>query len=240
MFDRDTLIVSYDPARGEPRGSRQRGVAPATLGLGHCVDCNMCVQACPTGIDIRKGLQYECISCAACVDACEPVMERMGYPAGLIRYTTQNALEGKPSHVNRPRIRIYGLLLIMLFAGFVYSLANRSPLQLDVIRDRNQLYRETAAGRIENVYELKVLNKSNRDRRLVVRVDGLPGVQVAATPEIAAMGPGEQTTIVARVSVNRGAAAAGGHDIVLSAVATDDGSFRAARKARFMMPMPGN
>jgi cytochrome c oxidase accessory protein FixG len=240
MFDRDTLIVSYDPGRGEPRGSRQRGVAHGSLGLGDCVDCNMCVQACPTGIDIRKGLQYECISCAACIDACEPVMKRMGYPPGLIRYTTQNALEGEQSHVNRPRTRIYGLLLLLLFGGFVYSLANRSPLQLDVIRDRNQLYRETATGDIENVYELKILNKSDRERQLVVHVDGLPGIRVTTTPAVAELAAGEQATIVARVSVRRDAATAGGHDVVFTAVATDDGSFRAERKARLMMPAPRN
>jgi cytochrome c oxidase accessory protein FixG len=238
MFDRDTLIVSYDPGRGEPRGSRQRSAAPGSLGLGDCVDCNMCVQACPTGIDIRKGLQYECITCAACIDACEPVMERMGYPAGLIRYTTQNALEGKASTVNRPRTRIYGLLLLLLFGGFVWSLSHRPPLQLDVLRDRNQLFRETMTGEIENVYEIKILNKSERARRLLVRVEGLPGVRVATTPEFADLAAGEQATVVARVALARDAASAGGHDIVFSAVAADDGTFRIERKARFMMPAP--
>ena len=111
MFDRDTLIVSYDPARGEPRGGRKRGASSASLKLGDCVDCNMCVQACPTGIDIRKGLQYECITCASCIDACDAVMDRFGYPRGLIRYTTQNALQGKGQHVLRPRIIVYGMLL---------------------------------------------------------------------------------------------------------------------------------
>ncbi|MCK6370540.1 MAG: cytochrome c oxidase accessory protein CcoG, partial [Gammaproteobacteria bacterium] len=238
MFDSNTLIVSYDPGRGEPRGSRQRGQDPASLGLGDCVDCNMCVQACPTGIDIRKGLQYECISCAACIDACKPVMARMGYPDGLIRYTTQNALEGKPTHINRPRARIYGLLLITLFSGFVYALANRSPLQIDVIRDRNQLYRETAGGQIENVYEVKLLNKTERPRRLVLHADGLPDVRITTMPPVVELPAGEQTTVVARVSVERSGAAAGGSDIVLSAVATDDGTFRAARKTRFMAPAP--
>ncbi len=238
MFDNNTLIVSYDPARGEPRGSRQRGLAPTSLGLGDCVDCNMCVQACPTGIDIRDGLQYEGITCAACIDACKPVMARMGYPSGLIRYTTQNALEGKPTHINRPRTRIYGLLLVVMFGGFVYALINRSPLQMDVIRDRNQLFRETPAGDIENVYEVKLLNKSDQARQLVVRVDGLPGVRITTMPAIAGLSAGEQATIVARVSVNADEAPPGGHDIVLSAVATDDGMFRAERKTRFMAPVP--
>jgi cytochrome c oxidase accessory protein FixG len=239
MFDKDTLIVSYDPGRGEPRGSRQRGVASASAGLGDCVDCDMCVQACPTGIDIRKGLQYECITCASCIDACEPVMARMGYPSGLIRYTTQNALEGKPSHINRPRTRIYGLLLAALFGGFVYSLANRAPLQLDVIRDRNQLFRETAAGAIENVYTLKLLNKSDRTRRLIVRADGLPGIEVTTTPPVAELRPGEQLSVITSVSVSADATTAGGHDIVFSIVGTDDATFRAERKARFITPTPG-
>lgn len=239
MFDRDTLIVSYDPRRGEPRGSRQRGVEPASVGLGDCVDCNMCVQACPTGIDIRKGLQYECITCAACIDACEPVMARMGYPSGLIRYTTQNALEGKPIQVARPRVRIYGLLLAASFAGFVWSLAHRAPLQLDVIRDRNQLYRETRAGEIENVYTLKILNKTEHARRLVIHAEGLPRLQVETTPAIAEIGAGEQATVVARASIARDATSAGGHDIVFRAVADDDAMFRAERKARFMTPAPG-
>jgi cytochrome c oxidase accessory protein FixG len=238
MFDSNTLIVSYDPARGEPRGSRQRGTASASLGLGDCVDCNMCVQACPTGIDIRKGLQYECITCAACIDACKPVMERMGYPTGLIRYTTQNALEGKPGSINRPRTRIYGLLLAAMLGGFIYSLANRAPLQLNVIRDRNQLYRETPAGGIENVYELKVLNKTAQPREIIFHVDGLPGVRVTTTPGVTRLDAGEQATVVARVAVDRDAAAAGGHDIIFSAVATDEGTFRAERETRFMMPSP--
>ena len=104
MFDRDTLIVSYDPARGEPRGSRKRSADPAELGLGDCIDCDLCVQVCPTGIDIREGLQYECIGCALCIDACDSVMHKMGYEPGLIRYTSENALEGKKTHWARPRV----------------------------------------------------------------------------------------------------------------------------------------
>lgn len=238
MFDRDTLIVSYDPARGEPRGSRQRGVDPASAGLGDCVDCNMCVQACPTGIDIRKGLQYECITCAACIDACEPVMKRMGYPPGLIRYTTQNALEGKPSHVLRTRTVVYGSLLLLLFSAFAWSLAHRKPLQLDVIRDRNQLYRETVSGRIENVYTLKLLNKSNLEREVAVQVTGLPGIGVETTPASPRLGVGEQLTVVARVSVAPDVTTPGGHDIVFTVVASGDEAVQAVRKARFMTPAP--
>jgi cytochrome c oxidase accessory protein FixG len=236
MFDRDTLIVSYDARRGEPRGSRQRGDATGRAGLGDCIDCNMCVQACPTGIDIRKGLQYECISCAACIDACEPVMARMGYPRGLIRYTTQSALEGSPTRVLRPRVVVYGSMLVVLCVAFVLSLASRTPLRIDVIRDRNQLYRETAAGRIENVYELKLLNRTRATRRFALEVEGLPGLEIATTPPIDALDAGEQATVVARVSVAADAAEPGGHDIVFRA--TEEAGPGAQRRARFMAPAP--
>src|SRR5690606_7088165 len=130
MFDRDTLIITYDAERGEPRGARRRGSDPKAAGLGHCIDCTWCVQVCPTGIDIRKGLQYECIACAACIDACDAVMDKMGYPRGLIRYTTQNALEHKPTRILRPRIILYGALLIALITAFSVALVMRK--QVDV------------------------------------------------------------------------------------------------------------
>ena len=120
MFDKDTLIITYDATRGEPRGARTKGTDPKAQGLGDCIDCTLCVQVCPTGIDIRKGLQYECIACAACIDACDDVMDKVGYPRGLIRYDTQHGLEGKPTHVLRPRIIVYGTLLALLIAGFAW------------------------------------------------------------------------------------------------------------------------
>jgi cytochrome c oxidase accessory protein FixG len=139
MFDKDTLIITYDAERGEPRGARRRGRDAQTAGLGDCVSCNACVQVCPTGIDIRNGLQIECIACAACVDACDQVMDRFGSPRGLIRYTTQHALDHKTTHVLRPRVLVYGSLLGLLFAGFIIALALRQPVGVDVIRDRNAL-----------------------------------------------------------------------------------------------------
>ncbi len=163
MFDRDTLIISYDRARGEPRGSRRKSQDPGKLGLGSCINCTLCVQACPTGIDIRDGLQHECIGCAACIDACDEVMGRIGYDPGLIRYTTQRSLENGTTRIFRPRILVYGLVLVTLLTAFSYSIGQRTPLGLDVIRDRNSLYRETEEGWIENVYTLKVLNKDHQD-----------------------------------------------------------------------------
>ncbi|UCE89298.1 MAG: cytochrome c oxidase accessory protein CcoG, partial [Pseudomonadota bacterium] len=158
MFDPDTLVISYDPARGEPRGARRRTEDHKARGLGDCIDCTLCVQVCPTGIDIREGLQYQCIGCAACVDVCDDVMDRMGYPRGLVRYTTENAMEGRTTRVLRPRVLIYTVLLAVIVGAWGYGLATRVPLGLDIIRDRNVLFRETREGYIENVYTLKVVN----------------------------------------------------------------------------------
>src|SRR5690242_6059073 len=159
MFDKDTLVITYDPDRGEPRGGRARGIDHRAHGLGDCIDCNICVQVCPTGIDIRNGLQYECIGCAACIDACDSVMDKMGYPKGLIRYSTQNAIDGKPTRVARPRVILYGVLLLALCVAWAWGVGHRSPLIAEVLRDRNALYREAADDRIENTYTLKLVNK---------------------------------------------------------------------------------
>jgi cytochrome c oxidase accessory protein FixG len=172
MFDRDTLIISYDEQRGEPRGSRKKSVDPATLGLGDCIDCMACVQVCPTGIDIRDGLQVGCIACAACIDACDVVMDKMSYPKGLIRYTTENALTGKAVRVLRPRTLLYGVVLVALFAGFLWSVTHRSMLLVEVIRDRNAMWRPGPAGSIENSYTIKLVNKNDRALELEIRVDG--------------------------------------------------------------------
>lgn len=158
MFDRNTLIISYDDKRGEPRGSRKKNVDPKDKGLGDCIDCTMCVQVCPTGIDIRDGLQYQCIGCAACVDVCDEVMDKMGYAKGLVRYTTQNAIDGIKTRILRPRMVVYFLILLTITGALIYSMATRVPLELDVIRDRNALYRTTENGMVENIYTLKIAN----------------------------------------------------------------------------------
>jgi len=181
MFDRDTLVITYDRARGEPRGGRSKAVDPRAQGLGDCVDCSICVQVCPTGIDIRKGLQYDCIGCAACIDGCNQVMDRMGYPRGLIRYTTENALaagEGGGAaamwkRVLRLRTAVYGTALLAIVAVAIGSLAMRNPLKVDIIRDRGALAREAAPGRIENVYRVQIMNTDEVPRRYALRASGL-------------------------------------------------------------------
>ena len=170
MFDRDTLIISYDDARGEPRGSRKKSADPRALGLGDCIDCLACVQVCPTGIDIRNGLQVGCIACAACIDACDAVMDKMAYPQGLIRYTTENALGGKRARVLRPRTIAYAALLLALLGGFAWSITHRSMLLAEIIRDRNALWHPGPAGTIENSYTVKLVNKSDHERELELRI----------------------------------------------------------------------
>jgi cytochrome c oxidase accessory protein FixG len=182
MFDRDTLVVSYDAERGEPRGGRKKGADPRAAGLGDCTDCTLCVQVCPTGIDIRQGLQYECIACASCIDACDGVMDRMGYPRGLVRYATQQQLDHRETQVLRPRIVVYGALLALLVAGFGVALALRKPVALDALHDRNTLYRSLETGEIENVYTLKIINKDERAHRFVVSVSAGDGDDAEGGP----------------------------------------------------------
>ena len=178
MFDKDTLIISYDPERGEPRGGRRKNDNPAEKGLGDCINCTLCVQVCPTGIDIRNGLQYECIACAACIDVCDQVMDKMEYPRGLIRYTTEHSLKHKTKHVIRPRIIIYGVLLIAILGGTIWSMTNRVPLRADLIRDRNALYRELPGNLVENVYTLKITNMDNAPHRYDMRVLNNDAVEI--------------------------------------------------------------
>ena len=149
-----------------------------TAGLGDCIDCNVCVQVCPTGIDIRDGLQYECIACSACIDACDEIMDKMSYPRGLIKYTTENAAQGKGQHILRPRVMVYATILLVLFGLLVTNLVQRIPLELDVIRDRNTLYRETRDGLIENVYTLKLLNMDEKPHRYILRAQGIDGLKL--------------------------------------------------------------
>jgi cytochrome c oxidase accessory protein FixG len=178
MFDKNTLVISYDEKRGEPRGARKRGVSPEQANLGSCIDCSICVQVCPTGIDIRDGLQYQCIGCAACIDACDEVMEKIGDAKGLIKYTTENMLEGEHTNFLRPRILVYALILTAITIGTGVGIYNRPMLELDVIRDRNSLYRETGMGLIENVYTLKLINKDMSAHNFLISIDGLDGMKL--------------------------------------------------------------
>lgn len=175
MFDKDTFTVSYDEKRGENRGPRSRKQDPKELGLGDCIDCNLCVQVCPTGIDIRNGLQYECINCGACIDACDGVMEKMNYPVGLIAYTTERNLETPENKTNPLRAKIIGYIVILfiLTSALVANIALRKTMDFDIIRDRNQLYRVDFDGLVENTFTLKVINKAQHEQTFIVDVVGL-------------------------------------------------------------------
>ncbi len=185
MFDHDTLIIAYDEERGEPRGPRRRGVDHREKGLGDCIDCTMCVQVCPTGIDIRQGLQYECIACAACIDACDGIMDKMQYPRGLIRYSTEHAVHHQGYRLWRPRTIVYSVILAALVSALAAAIALRPPVILDVIRDRNTLYRDAGSRGIENSYTVRIVNKRNRDDRYRLGVAGLPGIALDTPAEIA-------------------------------------------------------
>ncbi|MBL1375719.1 cytochrome c oxidase accessory protein CcoG [Zobellella iuensis] len=184
MFDKDTYTVSYDVERGEQRGPRSRKADPKQLGLGDCIDCDLCVQVCPAGIDIRDGLQYECINCGACVDACDQTMERMGYPKGLISYTTEHKLRHKETHVARPKLIGYGIVMVAMLAAFAYMASSIMPMGIEVIRDRNQLYRETNEGMVENTYTLKILNKTLAEETYLLAVEGMAEVEWIGPSEV--------------------------------------------------------
>lgn len=183
MFDKDTLVIAYDEARGEPRGGRRKSDIPAEKGLGDCVGCTLCVQVCPTGIDIREGLQIECIACAACIDVCDQVMDKMEYDRGLISYTTEHRLNGVKSRILRPRILVYFFLLLALIAGLVWSVNQRVLLRADLLRDRNALYRELPGGQIENVYTLKLINMDFQPHRYRIEVVDNRDFVLFVTPE---------------------------------------------------------
>ena len=218
MFDRDTLIVTYDEKRGEPRGARSRKADPAALNLGACVDCSLCVQVCPTGIDIRNGLQYECIGCGACADVCDTVMDKMGYARGLIRYSTQNAIDGHWSatrtlrHVLRPRVVLYSAILAAVVLGMGISLALRTPFKVDVVRDRGSLARIVAGGQIENVYRLQVMNATESSQSYRISVSGLQGIAVDSG-ETFTVEPTQSRWVPVRVRLPVQGAAPGSHPI---------------------------
>ncbi|MCB6184732.1 cytochrome c oxidase accessory protein CcoG [Leeia sp. TBRC 13508] len=241
MFDRDTLIISYDAERGDPRGSRKKSADPKELGLGSCIDCGICVQVCPTGIDIRNGLQYECIGCAACIDACDQVMEKMNYPKGLIRYTTENALEHKYSEkksileiIIRPRVILYTAILFVLVAAMIGTLAVRNPLKADVLRDRNTLVRETADG-LENVYSLIIINTDEKDHQYNVSVDGIDGIKLASDTKLpVAMASGSTLKFPVRVIADPEKAKPGTYDIHFKIEAVDTPTLSRVEKSTFI------
>jgi len=241
MFDKDTMIVTYDEARGEPRGARKKGSDPASVGLGSCIDCTLCVQVCPTGIDIRKGLQYECIGCGACADVCDEVMDKVGYPRGLVKYSTQNGMQQGWSTAQmlrralRPRVLVYSAILMAITVAVITSLAMRTPLKVDVIRDRGALARMVEQGRIENVFRLQIMNATESTQRYRISVSGLPGIELASTAEVEVLAT-EVRSAAVRVQIPPGAATSGSHTIVFEVRSSGEDVSHVSEKAAFLVP----
>jgi polyferredoxin len=268
MFDKNTLIISYDEKRGEPRGSRKRGIpsvlervsvetgnaealAPALVALdrnhpptpvgppkasqlGDCIDCLACVQVCPTGIDIRNGLQYECIGCAACIDACDAVMDKMNYPRGLVRYATDNAIHGQPTKILRPRVIVYGLILCIIITLVTLSLFLRAPVHADILRDRRELYRFGDEGLIENAYQVKLINKRETPHRYSIRVLEPAGLQIDIAAEIRAPA-GDVINVPMTLAAPEGQIR-GGVDVLLEIRDLDQPAIIVREKTRFFAP----
>ena len=240
MFDHDTLIVTYDPARGEPRGARSRHADTSQLKLGDCVNCTLCVQVCPTGIDIRQGLQYECIGCGACIDVCDEVMDKMNYPRGLVRYATQNALDKRWTsrqmwrRVLRPRVLIYSGLLGLITLGLLLSLSLRTPLKVDVVRDRASLARITEVGTLENVYRLQIMNATELPQLYHLQVQGLDSIQIKTDTPVQ-VGPAQSRWVVVRVDIPYGSATAGSHPIWFE-ISAEAERIRVSEKSVFLVP----
>ncbi|MEX3776957.1 cytochrome c oxidase accessory protein CcoG [Pseudomonas sp. MYb118] len=235
MFDKDTLAISYDVARGENRGPRKREVKPAEVGLGDCIDCQVCVQVCPTGIDIRDGLQMECIGCAACIDACDSIMDKMNYPRGLIRYTSERELQGGKTHLLRPRLIGYTVVLVAMIGALVLALAERPMVSLDVTKDRG-LFRENGQGQIENIYTLKIINKTQvrQDYRLSL-VDS-DGFQLQGKTELS-LAAGEIVDVPVSVVMTTERAASSSQSLSFKVVDSDEPEIESVAKSRFVAPM---
>jgi cytochrome c oxidase accessory protein FixG len=248
MFDHDTLVITYDRDRGEPRGPRSKSTNRQEKGLGDCVDCNICVQVCPTGIDIREGLQYECIGCAACIDGCNQVMDKMGYPQGLIRYTTDHALaqgldvRAMWKRVFRARTLIYGAALSAIVAIAAGALAMRNPLKVDIIRDRGALAREVGPGLIENVYRMQLMNTDEQVRQVMITASGLPGISVAGIAQPITLDPASARLVPLRLQVPIDAGAGseelkpGTHKIEFIIQAQDDEKVVRHEQSSFIIP----
>lgn len=237
MFTPDTLIVSYDEKRGEPRGARKKTANLEEQGLGSCTDCQICVQVCPTGIDIRDGLQLECINCALCVDACDDVMDQMGYERGLIKYTTEHELNGEPRKLFHPRFVAYAAVLLIMVSVFFTAIINRVPLELDVIRDRDRLFNENSDGMIENNYTVKIMNMSQDSQSYQLRVEGLDGVSIKGRTT-ATLAAGEVAELPLRLQIKREALEKTNYTIKYTIESTDDEHLKAEAESRFIGPSP--
>ncbi len=241
MFDPDTLIISYDEKRGEPRAPLGKDETAETRAKGDCIDCTLCVQVCPTGIDIRNGLQYDCIGCAACIDACNTVMDKVGFERGLIRYTTENSLKQDTSYKQivkrmlRPRVLVYSVVLLMIVSVFVGTLIVRTPIKLDVVRDRGVMGREVEDGLIENVYLLQVSNTDEKPHRYRISVSGLVTIKFAGEPEFTLESTGSRS-IPVRVRVDPTYAEKGSNRILFQVQSLENPDTQVEQKAVFLIP----
>ncbi|MBB4845378.1 cytochrome c oxidase accessory protein FixG [Paucibacter oligotrophus] len=245
MFDKDTLIISYDAERGEPRGARGKKVDAKAAGLGSCIDCNLCVQVCPTGIDIRQGLQYECIGCAACVDVCDGVMDKMGYARGLVRYDTQHGLQNHWDRgqllrrMFRPRVLIYSAILFLISGALLWSLLTRTPFRVNVVRDRAALARQVEDGFIENVYRLQIMNGTEQVQSYALSAEGLDGLRWSG-PERMSLAPAEArwVTLSLRIPPESAQAAGTGAKPILIKARMSGSDKQRVEKSTFVVIRP--
>ena len=235
MFDKDTLTISYDAARGESRGPRKREVKPADVGLGDCIDCQLCVQVCPTGIDIRDGLQMECIGCAACIDACDSIMDKMGYARGLVSYTSEHQLQGGKTHLLRPRLIGYSAVLVVMIAALVVALVERPMVSLDVTKDRG-LFRENAQGLIENIYSLKIINKTQQRQDYRIELMDAEGFQLQGKTEIS-LAPGEISDVPVSVALLADKPASSSQTLRFKVSDVDEPWVYSVADSRFVAPL---
>ena len=244
-FDKDTLIVTYDAERGEPRGARSKKADLASLSLGACVDCTLCVQVCPTGIDIRNGLQYECIGCGACADVCDTVMDKVGYPRGLVKYSTQHAMQNKWTasqtfkHIFRPRVLIYTGILLLVVSLLLGSLLTRKSFKVDVVRDRATLARIVSGGNIENVYRLQIMNAAEKRQHFKVTAEGLYELKVLTDSEDLTVESTQSRWVSVRLQVPYDSAVPGSYPVRFTIEASDDnetGHTQLEEKSVFLIP----
>ena len=235
MFDKDTLTISYDVARGEHRGPRKRDVNPADVGLGDCIDCQLCVQVCPAGIDIRDGLQMECIGCAACIDACDSIMDKMGYERGLVSYTSEHQLQGGKTHLLRPRLIGYSAVLLVMIAALVVALVERPMVSLDVTKDRG-MFRENAQGLIENIYSLKVINKTQQRQDYRLDLVDAEGFQLQGKKEIS-LAAGEISDVPVSVALLADKPASSSQTLRFKVTDVDEPWIYSAADSRFVAPL---
>jgi cytochrome c oxidase accessory protein FixG len=245
MFDKDTLIVTYDSERGEPRGSRSRKADFAALNLGGCVDCSLCVQVCPTGIDIRKGLQYECIGCGACADVCDTVMDKVGYQRGLVKFSTEHAIQNHWTsaqtlrHIFRPRVLIYTGILLLVIALLFGSLLTRKSFKVDVVRDRAALARIVSGGKIENIYRLQIMNAAEKRQHFRIMASGMKDLKVLTDSEDLIVESTQSRWVSVRLQVPYESAVSGNYPVLFTIETFDEiekVSEKLEEKSVFLIP----